>query len=753
MTSVNAGWALYTKVPGDWDEASVRASGGPESHEGLTALVRAAMPGKPRTAAGDQPQLPWATFFCFEDEHEWLSVSLLESSNEVDGTRARITPVRFYCMPYQEIAPLRAGYAGLYAAVAAVPLPSADGPPLTLVPEPMDLGRVAQLIDGLGLRWVASVASMLLEARVCVVEGAQARTLTERLDCLDAIAALLPYGYRARLNAAGWTDNAVPHRIRLSFSTRPGNDMVPVEPGSDGAEPQGEPARRYLADLLAAGEEAGTLDIVTHLADDRRPYDLADPAAALAAVQLLGQVTPVLRSYRSGGRPRGWASRLRPGRAASGDRVSLAPDLVRAAIHSGDQEERDLVDRHWDATTHQLIAEAIADSPELPLPAFIDLADRHGDLDRMLAIVVRRTASVEVLLSCDAPGPQALPQTREAVLAGPVDALLERLAFGQVPRSAAWLSWLTAGNTPGWLSPLRGLRTPTPTDVRAMLDHGPAGLVLLIERTPDLPTLLPAVWPLLIHPAVLPETARVRIAGIFTARSDRPWCDLALLVLGRTPVLPDRVDRSSAEQYLNTLTGLWHDKVFDEIRPRLAAQLIDELLARSGKWAKALPHVTDDVLLRELDSRDNTAWLDDPSIDPSYWSTKGASLGKSHRKWLRKALGRDPEPLEAASRCAEAITHGMPETEVLPLLAAWPRVNRMEELDELLWRLAFQLDAAAWWDHYIRFADLVWSGVLGSETATGYLDWLLAKAPGELADAGRKLHFYHQVLLRAAARG
>jgi hypothetical protein len=66
------------------------------------------------------------------------------------------------------------------------------------------------------------VAALLLTGKpVCILRGEQT-SLAERLHFLDAVTALLPYGFRSRLSASTWTSSTyLQHRFRLFFSSAP----------------------------------------------------------------------------------------------------------------------------------------------------------------------------------------------------------------------------------------------------------------------------------------------------------------------------------------------------------------------------------------------------------------------------------------------------------------------------------------------------------------------------------------------------
>jgi hypothetical protein len=69
------------------------------------------------------------------------------------------------------------------------------------------------------------VAPLLLTGRPVCVLGAEGTSMLERLEFIDSVMELLPYGFRARMTAATWTRTTNRnHRFRLFFSGAPRAD-------------------------------------------------------------------------------------------------------------------------------------------------------------------------------------------------------------------------------------------------------------------------------------------------------------------------------------------------------------------------------------------------------------------------------------------------------------------------------------------------------------------------------------------------
>jgi hypothetical protein len=145
-----------------------------------------------------------------------------EGQQYADGVAQRDSQGRptahtsYFCLPYQRMAVGAVGYLAMYEALRAVTLTVADGPP-----REVSIGPAASrtpTADGLAVR----VAPLLLTGRPVCVLGAEGTSMLERLEFIDSVMELLPYGFRARMTAATWTRASNrPHRFRLFFSGAP----------------------------------------------------------------------------------------------------------------------------------------------------------------------------------------------------------------------------------------------------------------------------------------------------------------------------------------------------------------------------------------------------------------------------------------------------------------------------------------------------------------------------------------------------
>jgi hypothetical protein len=145
-----------------------------------------------------------------------------EDQRHADGVSQRDNQGRptaytsYFCLPYQRLADAAIGYRAMHEALDSVTLSVADAPPKEVaIATPKSRTPAA---DDLAVR----VAPLLLTGRPVCVLGAEGTSLPERLEFIDTVMELLPYGFRARMTAATWTRTTNRnHRFRLFFSGAP----------------------------------------------------------------------------------------------------------------------------------------------------------------------------------------------------------------------------------------------------------------------------------------------------------------------------------------------------------------------------------------------------------------------------------------------------------------------------------------------------------------------------------------------------
>ena len=320
--TVRAGWALWSKPAGTRQDYSVVAcSSEPFSRADFAAIITRFAVGTPDAIATGPDALPWVTVsWVGVDAGLHLGIAITDQTGQADGVGRPITQTAYYCVPYRPLAEAArryqapVSYAALCDAAAGHPLAPRDGRPITIAIEPVTADRASDAARRSDGQAVAATAALLLAGPVSVV-GADGSTTRDRLDFIDAVASLLPYGYRAKFSAATWSQSGTKHRVRLAFGAYPREDATTVvwrrraEPGEIFGV-----ARRYLDRLGRLSDGAGharpggvptarTLsesDVVAHLAADVQPRRFEQPQDAIESLDRLDQPFRVLQAVLDG---------------------------------------------------------------------------------------------------------------------------------------------------------------------------------------------------------------------------------------------------------------------------------------------------------------------------------------------------------------------------------------------------------------------------------------------------------------------
>jgi hypothetical protein len=288
---VQAAWALWSKRPGTRDDYSVlAASAGLFSPGEFTQLLKYFTAGNPSAESDTPASLPWVVLSRVGvNDQLYLGISVQVPTGDKDGTGRPISSTSYFCVPYADLARHPVSFDGLYEVVAGRVLPPDEGSgPVTLEIRPLDPAALARTVRKFGGETVAATAAMVLGGPVTVT-GPGFPDLRDRLLFFDAVAALLPYGYRSHLTAASWSDTAAGERFRIVFAHRAREEASQV---SWGASPRlsadGLP-RAYLDYLRRAlapadGEDDQLERLIDHLARDSEPRKFEEPAHALASL-------------------------------------------------------------------------------------------------------------------------------------------------------------------------------------------------------------------------------------------------------------------------------------------------------------------------------------------------------------------------------------------------------------------------------------------------------------------------------------
>ncbi|WP_066944215.1 hypothetical protein [Microtetraspora fusca] len=269
-------WALEGKRPGAHDDYELLSWSddrlGPEVFEEIRSRYATGL-------SADLPQVTIAVAATRERERvsRHIVLAIQEWSGHRDATNRKIVYTRWFYVPYHELAAHPVSYEALYHALAGLPV--TPSPPLAVQVPEFDPAAVAPGPDA------RCAAALLLTGRPVCVVGADGVPMIERLRFLDTVAALLPYGMRARLTAATWTSSTARHKIRLSFARHAPEDAYEVRWGYGAEITQRDTPAPLCLDLLTRSD-VRLADMLRGLAGRTEPLSFG-PADRPVAVRLL----------------------------------------------------------------------------------------------------------------------------------------------------------------------------------------------------------------------------------------------------------------------------------------------------------------------------------------------------------------------------------------------------------------------------------------------------------------------------------
>lgn len=291
--SVRAGWAIWGKHQGTRDDFSVlAASTEPLSTSEFRRVLAHFAPGNPPAEDGTPASLPWVILSRVRVEDKpYVGMSVQIPAGYVDGTGRPVSRTTYVCVAYDGIKRTPVSYRDLHDAVTLARIPAEDGARVQLRVPPLDPAALARDIREFGEDVVAGTAALLLSGPVTIT-GPDFPGWEVRLRFLDAVAALLPYGYRAHYTAATWSDTpASAQRFRLVFASRAGSGSFGVPWGTALAPPPGpaNPAEEYYASLrrvVKPGADIADLTaLIGYLARQTRPCQFGEPGQAVTAIR------------------------------------------------------------------------------------------------------------------------------------------------------------------------------------------------------------------------------------------------------------------------------------------------------------------------------------------------------------------------------------------------------------------------------------------------------------------------------------
>lgn len=368
---VVAEWAWISKEPGSHEDYGIlAASTGPIEAGGFAGAYVAGVPSSamPENASAAPP---WVTFgsHLTSADRPLLSVSVQDPWHGQDQARRPIWPRRFFLCRYDDLAAARASYRTVWDAVAPVGLPRPDRQPIPVAVRPQPLRDVVAAINDIGFDHAAAIAAALLDGPVSVTETAglrlqdPARAL-DRLAVLDAVAALLPYGFRADLSGSTAVDNTVVHRMRLLLAeyAKDGQQAAPLRGAP--VTPRSELARDYLTMLLDKERWDGLNMVVAYLWDATSACSFGCAETALEILDGLNRHRHKIRAAKSG------AESLKLSRAFFRDEPSqveqmwrssemdeqMRNKLLRPFLEADDRQLAETLPWHWDVVADDCIA-------------------------------------------------------------------------------------------------------------------------------------------------------------------------------------------------------------------------------------------------------------------------------------------------------------------------------------------------------------------------------------------------------------
>jgi hypothetical protein len=360
MGQITVEWALWSERQDARKDYGVLACSderlGPAQFE---KIITRFSPGTP-----DAPHaLPRVTIsWVGTDTSPHVGIAIQTRSTTRDGVGREIYPTSYFCIPYQQLQQQPVTYLGLYQALREIQLPdTGTGSPLNVTVPPLDTRAIAHDLENLGAATVRTATALLLhrQRHVCLTQAEQT-TLEDRLRFIDAVAALLPYGYRTKFTATTWANSATRHRLRISFTHHPNRDTTPIPWHGTAPIPHDHNLELDHHDLVQKMlTRHDPAEIIERLAQDTQPRTFDEPQHAVWTLQKISETLRTSEGITSGtiGLPE-----LRTQFDVDGRGIgNLAPqqryEALRKLIELGSGEDIDRIVR-W-------LPEAVGESTEL----------------------------------------------------------------------------------------------------------------------------------------------------------------------------------------------------------------------------------------------------------------------------------------------------------------------------------------------------------------------------------------------------
>jgi hypothetical protein len=592
MAAVKAEWALWGVAPdSDGDYAVLSCSDGRLRPSHFEKIITRFSPGTP-DAEGALPRVTIGAVDVSKVPHLGMALQTLQPDQDLEATTTR-----FFFFPFRALSDGPVAYRDLYEHLSRIDLPeSGSGPLVTVDPPALDPTPIVEDLRETGPDAIRAAALLALDRQVCVTR-AEATTLEERLRFLDAVAAQLPYGYRAKLTATTWANNATRHRLRLSFARNAGGGAVALPwRGAAPVPADSDVEREYTAALAAAVDRHGAPEVIRRLAADRLPRSCDDPGPALAALRAMTRTSRPPDELD----PAEVRALLEDESAVGGLDAAAAREALGRLIRLAEPRDWPTVERWWrelageDAAT---LRASLLDRCRGPLwsgkrgefqPELL-LAYRNGQGDEFLAELVAppdgpgeaaerglRTAARLVHDSVIVPGAvSAHPRTLRTLHRHPplLCAFVALLSAAGRNRLLQGMAWLESADGEGSqeLTVFRDVllaQRPvalSPERLRRLGESGRGCVAALLEAACEAgrsQLVLPAFGETLAHGGPLsPADSRYwaeRLNDLHPADTAALGAiDVLLLVLGGRPTLPPRLPARSAEDYRRGVLDIW----------------------------------------------------------------------------------------------------------------------------------------------------------------------------------------------------
>jgi hypothetical protein len=241
VVPASVGWALWGKPEGSSDDFRLLGfSSGLMSSQAFEQVLTRFSPGTPPERAGLSGSLPWIMVGGIRiAKQPYLSLAIRERTDLLDGAGRAAPQTRYFCVSYADLRGAPVCYADLLDEVSRQPaLPVGSHPAFTLdlpclAPEAAVTAMESRKFTEAA---VSGTAALLLSGPVAIVGADNSVSARERLDFIDAVAALLPFGFRTGFTAATWS-NSSNHPFRLAFADSPRQDAVVVRWRADPPPP------------------------------------------------------------------------------------------------------------------------------------------------------------------------------------------------------------------------------------------------------------------------------------------------------------------------------------------------------------------------------------------------------------------------------------------------------------------------------------------------------------------------------------